>query len=81
VGFVKAAARLCNGIKNVTMWILVLLYERSDCTMIVSPQHAPHNAAGVPQPWGLYDAAYEHDSCGVGFVAQLDGTATHALID
>ncbi|MCX7005616.1 MAG: glutamate synthase large subunit [bacterium] len=49
--------------------------------MIVTTRTAPHNAAGMPQPWGLYDPAYEHDSCGVGFVAQLDGTATHALLD
>ncbi len=49
--------------------------------MIVTTRTAPHNAAGMPRPWGLYDPAYEHDSCGVGFVAQLDGTATHALLD
>ena len=30
------------------------------------------NAAGFAAPHGLYDPAFEHDSCGVGFVAALD---------
>ncbi len=29
---------------------------------------------------GLYDPALEHDSCGVGFIARLDGIATHQII-
>ena len=28
---------------------------------------------------GLYDSQYEHDACGVGFVARLDGKAGHAV--
>ncbi|HEY7177747.1 MAG TPA: hypothetical protein VH305_01120, partial [Gaiella sp.] len=32
------------------------------------------------QPVGLYDPAYEHDSCGVAFVARLDGVATHETV-
>jgi len=40
-----------------------------------------NNAAGVPAPHGLYDPAYEHDSCGVGFVAHLSGEARHDLIE
>ena len=38
------------------------------------------NAAGHPQRWGLYDPAYEHDSCGVGFVAALDGVPRMDLV-
>src|SRR5579872_4901331 len=30
---------------------------------------------------GLYDPAYEHDSCGVAFVARLDGRRTHETVD
>jgi glutamate synthase (NADPH/NADH) large chain len=30
---------------------------------------------------GLYDAAYEHDACGVGMVADLHGRATHDIVD
>src|SRR3954462_14650741 len=29
---------------------------------------------------GLYDPAYEHDACGVAFVARLDGMATHEAV-
>jgi glutamate synthase (NADPH/NADH) large chain len=35
---------------------------------------------GRPQRQGLYDPAFEHDACGVGFVAQIDGTRSHALV-
>ncbi len=30
---------------------------------------------------GLYDAAYEHDSCGVGFVVDMKGRKSHAIIE
>jgi glutamate synthase (NADPH/NADH) large chain len=33
-----------------------------------------------PPRQGLYDPAFEHDACGVGFVATLDRTPTHDLI-
>ncbi|MGD9856597.1 MAG: glutamate synthase central domain-containing protein, partial [Planctomycetaceae bacterium] len=33
-----------------------------------------------PEPHGLYDPAYEHDSCGVGFVAHIKGIASHQII-
>ena len=29
---------------------------------------------------GLYDPAYEHDACGVAFVAQLSGDASHTIV-
>ncbi|MCX8044104.1 MAG: glutamate synthase large subunit [Desulfobacterota bacterium] len=29
---------------------------------------------------GLYDPTHEHDSCGVGFVVNIDGRATHDII-
>ena len=32
------------------------------------------------QPVGLYDPSYEHDACGVAFVARLDGTPTHETV-
>ena len=31
-------------------------------------------------PEGLYDGAHEHDSCGVAFVARLDGSARHDIV-
>src|ERR1700683_5049201 len=30
---------------------------------------------------GLYDAAYEHDACGVGMVAAMHGRADHDIVD
>lgn len=37
--------------------------------------------AGFPAPKGMYDPAHEHDNCGVGFVAALDGTPSHEMIE
>jgi glutamate synthase domain-containing protein 2/glutamate synthase domain-containing protein 1/glutamate synthase domain-containing protein 3 len=34
-----------------------------------------------PGKQGLYDPQYEHDSCGVGFVVNLNGHRSHAIID
>ena len=35
----------------------------------------------VPSPQGLYDPAFEHDACGVGFVVDMHGRASHRIID
>ncbi|WP_116948467.1 glutamate synthase large subunit [Jiangella endophytica] len=35
----------------------------------------------TPHPQGLYDPRFEHDACGVAFVATLDGVASRAIID
>ncbi|HUT25482.1 MAG TPA: glutamate synthase large subunit [Sumerlaeia bacterium] len=39
------------------------------------------NAAGFAKPFGLCDPACEHDGCGTGFIARLDGTPDHALVE
>src|SRR6201985_2019462 len=36
---------------------------------------------GFPRKQGLYDQANEHDSCGVGFVANIKGRKTHETIE
>jgi glutamate synthase domain-containing protein 2/glutamate synthase domain-containing protein 1/glutamate synthase domain-containing protein 3 len=33
-----------------------------------------------PQPQGLYDPEFEHDACGIGFVANLHGKPSHEII-
>ncbi len=38
------------------------------------------NAAGRAPKQGLYDPAFEHDACGVGFVARQDGVARHRVV-
>ena len=34
-----------------------------------------------PAAQGLYDPAFEHDSCGVGFVADMSGVPSRAVVD
>ncbi len=36
--------------------------------------------AGLPAAHALYSPQYEHDSCGVGFVAQVKGVRSHEII-
>ncbi len=33
-----------------------------------------------PMVTGLYDPSYEHDACGVGFIADLNGNKTHDIV-
>ncbi|MCD8214235.1 MAG: glutamate synthase large subunit [Clostridiales bacterium] len=35
---------------------------------------------GLPKKQGLYDPRFEHDNCGIGFIANIDGTVTHDLV-
>ena len=35
---------------------------------------------GLPSKQGLYDPSFEKDSCGVGFVANIKGVASHQII-
>src|SRR5205814_5969940 len=37
--------------------------------------------SAVPAAQGLYDPQFEHDSCGVAFVADLHGRASHRIIE
>ncbi len=38
------------------------------------------NRYGLPQKQGLYDPAFEKDNCGVGFVADIKGRASHQIV-
>ncbi|QDU31734.1 Ferredoxin-dependent glutamate synthase 1 [Anatilimnocola aggregata] len=35
---------------------------------------------GLPKKQGLYDPAFEKDSCGVGFIAHLKGQRSHSIV-
>ena len=35
---------------------------------------------GLPENEGLYDSAYEHDACGVGFVVHIKGKKSHDIV-
>jgi glutamate synthase domain-containing protein 2/glutamate synthase domain-containing protein 1/glutamate synthase domain-containing protein 3 len=39
------------------------------------------SAGGFGRPIGLYDPANEHDSCGVGFIANLNAEPSHDLVE
>jgi glutamate synthase (NADPH/NADH) large chain len=39
------------------------------------------NHSAFPPKQGLYDPSYEHDACGVGFVADIKGRKSHAIIE
>ena len=38
------------------------------------------NAFGLPVAHGLYDPRFEHDACGVSFVADIHGRASHDIV-
>ena len=46
------------------------------------PAPAPQESAnaGEPAQQGLYDPRFEHDACGVGFVADIKGRRGHAIV-
>jgi len=35
---------------------------------------------GMPEKQGLYDPAFEHDACGIGFVADIRGRKSHEIV-
>ena len=39
------------------------------------------NLRDLPAPQGLYDPAYEHDACGIGFVVNIKGQKSYDIID
>ncbi len=52
----------------------------------VSPTpREPHNAGiethnGLPVKQGLYDPRFEHDACGIGFIANIKGKKSNAIV-
>ena len=47
------------------------------------PAHSRINsdlAPSLPAPQGLCDPRYEHDSCGVGFIADIKGRKSHQIV-
>src|ERR1700744_4402074 len=45
-----------------------------------SQQKNKMNKNGLPPKQGLYDPQFEHDACGVGFVAHVKGKKSHEII-
>ena len=44
------------------------------------PGAVPQRGLYVPEPSGLFDPRREYDACGVGFIADLKGGKSHAII-
>src|SRR5437764_8436058 len=42
------------------------------------PSNYPYR--GIPPAQGLYDPNYEHDACGIGFVADISGQKSHDIV-
>ncbi|MDG1857734.1 MAG: hypothetical protein P8I94_01440, partial [Emcibacteraceae bacterium] len=40
----------------------------------------PLNSRGLPKSQGLYNPANEHDSCGIGFLANIKGKKSHSIV-
>lgn len=36
---------------------------------------------GLPKKQGLYDPQFEHDACGIGFIADIKGNTSHGIIN
>ncbi len=49
-------------------------------TLGATPSHSENPRRRPTAPVGLYDPAFEHDSCGVAFVARLDGIPSHETL-
>lgn len=44
------------------------------------PQVTPSVPPGLPAKQGLYDPAFEHDACGLGFVVNMKGKKSHQIV-
>lgn len=38
------------------------------------------NTIQPPSKQGLYDPQFEHDACGIGFIAQMKGAKSHEIV-
>ena len=55
--------------------------ERPDPKLVWKSKDMKNDAKqSFPTPSGLYHPAFEHDSCGVGFVAHIKGQRSHQMV-
>ena len=65
--------------------IVQLFTKRMEMAVSTDPgmSMTPHErtpAGSGPPAQGLYDPAHEHDACGVGFVVDIKGRKSHAIV-
>src|SRR4051794_20219172 len=58
-----------------------MLYHRRSASRCPVRRSRHSQMQLFPQANGLYDPRYEHDACGVAFVARLDNAPTHEVIE
>jgi len=56
------------------------IVDNEDAGQAGSSANCYRSTNGIPKKQGLYDPTNEHDSCGVGFIAQMKGVASHQII-
>ena len=44
-------------------------------------EQGDQSAWTLPPKQGLYDPRFEHDACGIGFVAQIEGRRSHRVLE
>src|SRR6202011_5492945 len=49
-------------------------------TTAMDQQDKSGTTPGMPAAQGLYDPTHEHDACGVGFVVDIQGRKSHAIV-
>src|SRR5208337_2364635 len=56
--------------------------QLKECLAGPASARVPHGADPLtPRSQGLYDPAKEHDSCGVGFVADMKNRRSHDILE
>lgn len=54
--------------------------SENQTTATLSTGNQGHKFPGLPKKQGLYDPAFEHDACGVGFVVDMKGRQSHRVL-
>ena len=74
MGRLKIAVRHMGGARKL-LWSIIPTGKRK-----TSMQTKPIRPTVPPIKQGLYDPAFEHDACGVGFLVNVRGEKSHAIV-
>ena len=62
------------------VYYLIEFYKRGNNAGEQNMQTVNRHFQQRPTAQGLYDPSFEHDACGVGFLANIDGRRTHEIV-
>ncbi|MES2695969.1 MAG: glutamate synthase central domain-containing protein, partial [Verrucomicrobiota bacterium] len=54
--------------------------SRASASAAPAARAKPVRSLGLPPKQGLYDPAFEHENCGVGFIVDMHGRKTHKIV-